>query len=321
MDSTSKMEMQEDADGSAIINLPDDEVNPQVEVTSTDPVELSDGGSVNDDDGGEDDDTDEEREAIRAARREERRLKKEIHKTKARESNHLINALKKQNSELANRLANLETRTNGAELARVDKVIDDTAVQVEYAKMKMREAVSAQDGDSLVRAQELLYESQRKLESLRSIKDNATKQMSAPKQNINVPDASVQRMASDWMSRNKWYDPYARDVDSRVAKSVDEALTEEGFDPTTEDYWDELDERLQKYLPHQYAQPKQTQRPRGVVTGSGRESAPTTKANEFRLSADRVRALKDAGMWDDVEKRNKMIKQFASFDRSNKGAK
>jgi len=170
MNPTDKMELQvaEEQDGSAVVELPEGEA----------PVEeLAEGGEVDDKQIEKNDglDTDPDREAIRAARREERKLKKSIHREKAKESNHLINALKKQNQELAERLAHLEKRTSGAELARVDKAIDDTAVQVEYAKMKMREAVSSQDGDAVVRAQELMYESQRKLESLKAIKDQAAK--------------------------------------------------------------------------------------------------------------------------------------------------
>jgi hypothetical protein len=32
-----------------------------------------------------------------------------------------------------------------------------------------------------------------------------------------------------------------------------------------------------------------------------------------------VQAIKDAGAWDDVNKRNKMIRAYAAYDRNNKG--
>jgi len=217
----------------------------------------------------------------------------------------------------------LEKKTSGAELARVDKAIDDAGVQVEYAKMKMKEAVSAQDGESLVQAQEMLYDAQRKMESLSNIKETATRQMSQqPKQNIQLPDPMVQRMAADWMGRNNWYDPQGKDLDSEIAQKIDRTLTEEGFDPTQEDYWEELDERLQKYLPHRsntgYNERNRNQRPRSVVTSSGRESSGGVRPNEFRLTPDRVAAIKEAGMWDNTERRNKMIRKFADWDRQNK---
>ena len=337
MNQTQKMELQltEEQDGSAVVQLPDDEVSPDQPLntvpqnTENDDDDDDDVGAPSQNasqDDGQGDSNDPEREAIRAARREKRRLKKQLHKEKARESNHLISALKKQNTELAQRIAQLEKKTSGAELARVDKAIDDAGVQVEFAKMKMKEAVGQQDGDALVQAQEMLYEAQRKLESLNTLKENATRQMSQqPKPNIELPDPLVQRMAAKWMERNTWYDPQAKDLDSEIAQRIDRKLTEEGYDPTSEDYWEELDERLQKYLPHRSSQGyndrnRNQKPPRSVVTSSGRESSGSgsSRPNEFRLTPDRVAAIKEAGMWDNIEQRNKMIRKFAEWDRQNK---
>jgi hypothetical protein len=331
MNQTQKMELQltEEQDGSALVHLPDDEMPPnqnQQADSQDDDDDDDDGGSLQNNlpQNNEPQDDDPEREAIRAARREERRLKKQLHKEKVRESNHLISALKKQNTELAERIAQLEKKTSGAELARVDKAIDDAGVQVEFAKMKMKEAVSQQDGDALVQAQEMLYEAQRKMESLNTLKENATKQMSqTTKPNIELPDPMVQRMAADWMRRNTWYDPQGKDLDSEIAQRIDRKLTEEGFDPTSEEYWEELDERLQKYLPHRSSQGyndrnRNQKPPRSVVTSSGRESSGGSRPNEFRLTPDRVAAIKEAGMWENIEQRNKMIRKFADWDRQNK---
>jgi hypothetical protein len=319
MNSTEKLEMQEEADGGAVVNLPDDQDNPQ---------DFAEGGEIDNhpDDTAGVDINDPDREQIRIARREERRLKKQLNRERNNQSNHLISALKKQNQALELRLANVESRTSGAELARVDKVIDDTQVQIEYSKMKMREAVSQQDGDAVVKAQELMYESQRKLEALNNIKANATKQMSAQKQNINVPDPMVQEMAAEWMSRHKWYDPQGKDLDSELAQRIDKKLTEEGFDPSSQDYWDELDDRLRKYVPHHFNNSRaqrddRSQRtpPRYIVTGSGRENAPNTRSNQYVISPQRVAAMKEAGAWDDPVRKAAMIKRYMEHDRLNKG--
>lgn len=328
MNATEKLEMQiaEEADGSAVVKMPLEEGAEPSQEQETPQNAQSDAsdeaeGPENDEDRGSIDD-DPEREAIRAARREERKLKKQLHREKARESNHLIAALRKQNQELAQRVASLETKTSGAELARLDKAIDDANTRLEYAKMKLQDAVNARNGEEVTKAQQMWYDSQRQLESLQSIRENATKQISQPKQNIKTPDPSIQKMAARWMEKNDWYDPQLKDSDSKIAQSIDQTLTEEGFDPSLPEYWDELDERLQKYLPHRYnsgySSNVRTSRPRSVVTSSGREAVPTVKANEFRLDPERVRALKEAGMWENAELRNKMIRKFADFDRQQK---
>lgn len=333
MNSTEKLELQvaEEQDGSAIVQMQKPEDNPQhePEVKEDDVVEpeaKAEGGTVDDlpaDDSDIDGD-DPDREAIRAARREERKLKKQLHREKARESSYLINALKKQNSELAERLSVLEKRTSGAELARIDKAIDDAATRVEYAKMKLQEAVETNKGADVIQAQQLWYDNQRELESLQAIKNNASKQLSQNRSNVQVPDVMVQRNAADWMQKNTWYDPQMKDPDSRIAQTIDQALTEEGFDPALPDYWDELDERLQKYLPHRYKMDysnnnnAKVQRPKSVVTSSGRETTGAVKPNEYRLTPDRVAAIKEAGMWDNPEARAKMAKKFAEWDKLNK---
>jgi hypothetical protein len=138
-------------------------------------------------------------------------------------------------------------------------------------------------------------------------------------------DPNVQRHAARWMKRNSWYNPAATDADSRVAKSIDEQMSSEGWDPTQGDYWEELDSRLQKVLPHHYNEDndddlRQVRRPRNVVGSSGREASAAyggTNRTQFVLSPDRVKAMKDAGAWDNPERKARMIKNFIEFDRRN----
>ena len=327
MNATEKLELQvaESQDGSAIVKMPvsnndfdhnDEDDGQDTSLDASDASERSN-SDANEGDYGPDDD----REAIRAARREERKLKKQLHREKARESNHLINALRKQNQDLAQRLAAVETKTSGAELARLEKAIDDASTRVEYAKLQIKQATTSRNGDDMAKAQQLWYDSQRQLESLQSIRDTASRQLSQPKQNISVPDPMVQKNAADWMGRNRWYDPQLRDPDSKIAQMIDNQLTEEGYDPSLADYWEELDERVQKYLPHRYnsgySSNTRTPKPRSPVTSSGREST-SARFTEYKLSNDRVKAIKDAGMWDNVEQRNRMIEKYAEFDRQQK---
>jgi len=322
MNPTQKMEMQvdEEQDGSALVTLPENET-PAVEENQGKPE--SDYRNDDDEDGEPSQAIDPEREELRAQRREERKLKKQISRERYNQANHQVTFLTKRNQELAERLAVLEKKTSGAELARVDKAIEDAGVQVEYAKMKMQEAVAQSDGVALTRAQEMWFEAKRKQESLESVKTQATRQMSQPRQNINVPDPMVQKLAADWMERNTWYNPHGTNEESEIAMMIDKKLTAEGFDPSTPDYWDELDERLEKYVPQKVNRgyndsSVRKERPRSVVTSSGRESTASTRGNEFRLSPDRVAAMKEAGMWDNPELKQKAIRKYAEWDRTNK---
>jgi hypothetical protein len=319
MNSTEKLEMQEAEDGSAVVQLPEGEVSPQNESSKSDYRD-------DDDDEPQQADADPEREAIREARREERRLKKQIHREKARESNTLISALKKQNEHLAERLAVIEKKTSGAELARVDKAIEDAGVQLEYAKMKLQESVSASDGQGAIQAQEMLYDAKQKMEALSNIKRQATHYNSQPKQNISVPDPIVQKYVTDWMEENPWYDPTGKNEESQITQVIDKKLTEEGYDPSSPDYWDELTYRVKKRLPEMsnraYNESNvRNQRPRSVVTSSGRESSASPRGNQYVLTPDRVSAMKEAGVWDNPDSRKRATQRYMEWDRQNKDRK
>lgn len=319
MNSTEKLEMQEAEDGSAVVQLPEGEESPQNESSKSDYRD-------DDDDEPQQADADPEREAIREARREERRLKKQIHREKARESNTLISALKKQNEHLAERLAVIEKKTSGAELARVDKAIEDAGVQLEYAKMKLQESVSASDGQGAIQAQEMLYDAKQKMEALSNIKRQATHYNSQPKQNISVPDPIVQKYVTDWMEENPWYDPTGKNEESQITQVIDKKLTEEGYDPSSPDYWDELTYRVKKRLPEMSNRAYndssvRNQRPRSVVTSSGRESSASPRGNQYVLTPDRVSAMKEAGVWDNPDSRKRATQRYMEWDRQNKDRK
>ena len=303
--------VQESGDGTATVELPENLLPPE---DGDEPVSRND---TRDDAGDEDhpDDSD----AVRAARRARRRSKKDLIRKTNEEKDVRLQHLQRQNEEMANRLSQVERRTQGADMARLEKAIDDEQVRVEYHRMKLAEATTAGDGEAAVAAQEALYDARQKVEQLGRLKHQADR----PTDNSPRIDPGVQRHAAQWIDRNGWYKPDLSDTDSRIAKVIDEDLVKEGWNPGTADYWDELDSRLQKRLPHRYNEssdrrdsPNRT--PRNTVGSSGREASAAYGGTNrtFTLTAEQVRAMKDAGMWDNPEKRAKMIKRYAEQART-----
>ena len=314
--------VQEQEDGSALIAV-EQEVDPfEKEEEGDEPEEHAEGGEVeaSDDDSDEDEDP-EEREKIREARREERKLKKELVKQRDASAKHKISALERRNEELARRLAAVESTASSFQFAQVDKAIEDEATRVEYAKMKLVQASQAGDAEGQVEYLEQLQESKQRLAQVQAYKKQQLDNARRPKQNVPNPvTQEVQRNATQWLGKNKWYDPQARDTDSRIAKVVDQELAADGWDPADPEYWDELDNRLTARLPHRYAAKNGSSTKRGGPTASSRTANPSGKsANTVTLSRERVNAIKDAGAWDDPVKRNKMIKAYNAYDKANKG--
>jgi len=303
---TKEMEVVEDAtDGSAVVDVPED-----IEVPEQNEAE---GGSVTDDDHPDDDDE------VREAKRARRRAKKDYVRQRNAEKDARLESLQRQNQDLMQRLSAIEQRTRHSDLASLDKAIEDEKLRLQYAMTKMREATDNSDGDTFVRAREMETEALDRLRKLSDIRANASEGAQSEKS----VSPKVKRLANDWLESNSWYDPEANDEDTQIAKIIDAKLTQEGWDPASEDYWEELDNRLQKRLPHRYnnnQDERRHSRPRSVVTGSVRESVVSRgSGNGYVLSPERVRAIKEAGMWDDVEKRNRMIKQFIQYDKANRG--
>jgi len=281
------------------------------------PVEAAEGGEVDSDP----EETDEDRAKIREARREERRLKKELAKQRDATSRNKISALERRNAELAERLIKLENTAASYQFAQIDKAIEDEATRVEYAKMKMLQAAQENDAAGQVEYLEQLTDAKQRLQQAQYYKKQQIEQAKAPKQNVPTPIAEeVQRNATQWLKKNSWYDPQARDTDSRIAKVIDQELAADGWDPSDSEYWEELDNRLSARLPHRYTSKGGQQTRRAGPTASSRVANTTSaRPGTITLSPQRVQAIKDAGAWDDVEKRNKMIRAYASYDRANKG--
>lgn len=311
----------EDKDGSATVELPEGMLGDDQE-EGQQGRNLADGGAA----GGSEDDDDhpDDSDALREAKRSRRRAKKDLIRKTNQEKDARLQALQRENEEFKRRLSQLERNTKAEHITRLDKNLEDAQVRFEYAKMKLAEATSNNDGHAMVEAQTLWQNAQEEMRNLTALRNRADAELKQP-QDVDVPDPTVQRLAARWMKKNSWYNPQATDPDSRVAKKVDELLSAQGLDPTTQEYWDELDSRLQKELPHRYNdldddESREVRRPRNVVGSSGREASAAyggSNRTQFVLSPERVRAMKEAGAWDNPERKAKMIQHFIAFDRAN----
>ena len=276
----------------------------------------------------ESDGDDEDRDAKRARRKEERQRRKEFERERRERDRRLIAAKDKRIEELQQRLERLETRSNGHDIARVDQAIDDAKATYQSLLAAKKEAVEKGDGSKVVELDEHVYQARRRLEALNNLRGKA----SQPKRDEPPQlDPRLVDNARSFMRKNGWYDPEGADEDSLIVLAIDEALTRQGYDPTTRDYWDELERRAKKKLPHRFEGRRMDDADddddepaarRSPVGGSGtRRAAGADARSTFKLTQAQVQALKEAGMWDDVALRNKMIKRYREQQRVNGAAR
>lgn len=297
----------EEKDGSVTVELPEGVIPEEASEESEAQVAQDDG------DADQPGDTD----AVREARRNRRKAKKEYIKRTNEEKDHRLAQLQRENEEFRKRLADVEKRSQQFELSRLDKALEDEELRLKYFDAKRREAINNSNGDAYSTANQNYEEARKKFEAMKALKARASQAETEPQ-----TDPRMMRHAKAWMEQNSWYKPDGGDEDSEIAKIIDAKLVKEGYDPTSEEYWDELDARLQKRLPHRYTQQQDEPRrskPRSFVTGSGRESTGGRQGTTFVLEPEQVRAMKEAGFWDDPAMRAKMIKRYAQEARNNRG--
>lgn len=141
---------------------------------------------------------------------------------------------------------------------------------------------------------------------------------------------AYQPLADKFMSENPWYDHSGRDQDSKIVNDIDAQVAKE-YIPTSAAYWNELQRRVEKNLPHRFESGNDddtdtdsqdtrivTRKKGGPPTGgSSRSNSSTTNGKQIMLSPERVAAMKEAGMWDDPALRSKMAKKYANYDKDN----
>lgn len=315
------LETIESDDGSAVVEVDEKMLEPNDVEEQNGFERAKEGGAVAD---ATDDDHPDDDDELRNAKRNRRRAKRDLVRKTNQEKDVQLAALKRENDEFKRRLGQLERNSKTEGLIRIDKNLEDANYRVEYAKLKLAEATQNGDGQAMVEAQTLWQAANDEVRQLSQIRRQADQELKQPQQQ-QTADPTVQRLAQRWMSRNAWYNPSASDPDSRVAKKIDELMGAQGWDPTDPDYWDELDSRLQKELPHRYNETndedsRNVRRPRNVVGSSGREASAAyggSNRTQFVLSPDRVKAMKEAGAWDNPDRKAKMIKSFIAYDRQN----
>jgi hypothetical protein len=278
----------------------------------------------------EDDESDEEPESETPEEKEQRLSRSQRRKAHRREvqeqKDRELAALRAQNAELARRVGSIEERGFNADVSNIDASLYESQRQMQEAKDIIKRATEEKNGEALAQAQEAWYEARTRAEKLLAYKQSLAQkaQEPAPK----APDPLLVRHARDWMSKNRWYDPRGFDQDSKIALSIDQALASDGWDPRTQEYWDEFSDRVAKYLPHRMngqrkAQVEEEEEETSSQTrGSGRESGGgTATKTTFRVSKDRVDAMKEAGQWEqfnsDKAFRNRMIKRFREADEKH----
>jgi len=270
----------------------------------------------------EKDASDDEREAIRERRRLEKLERKERREKAITRDKVELEFLRKRNDDLERRFSTIEQRTYQADLNSYDQQIAAAKNEAEMAERVIAKAVEAGNGADVAQALKYRDEAIAKANQLAFAKNQAAQ--AKPVAQDGGMDDRVMLHAREFLDENKWYDPQGRNEDSAIVLAIDQGLVRDGYDPKSEEYWNELRARAARRLPERFkgeakAEQKEERVARGGPgIGSGREHAPTSTRKEVYVSPERKQALIDAGVWDDPILRMKYVKRYAEYDRQNR---
>jgi len=223
----------------------------------------------------------------------EKRIRQLVKQRKEREEQ--VTSLQIQNEELNKKLLGKENEVQSMgkrTLAMSEKQLTD---KIALAKEVYLEAFEEGEKEKLLNAQEMLNEAQGDLRAVNSAKARyAQQEQQAVEQPVaqqqQVPQAASDPKAEQWASDNNWFGK--DNVMTAAALAIDAELKNEGYDPSDNDFYQEIDNRIKTSFPHKFEEDKErvqetTSSPAQVVSGSSRSSPSSRK--KVKLSQEDLR--------------------------------
>ena len=167
--------------------------------------------------------------------------------------------------QLLNENQNLKSRMQNLDKGYLAEYGTRLEAQVESAKKSYREAHDSGDTEKMLDAQESLSKMSIENERLRLAKQRSEQTQPDQGQQVPVPQQQMQQApvpkadpkAQGWAEKNDWFG--SDEVMTYAAFGIHRKLVEEeGFDPTANDYYTEVDKRMRVEFPHKFQAAKKS---------------------------------------------------------------
>tara|TARA_R110000868_G_scaffold58911_3_gene181207 strand:+ start:1118 stop:1996 length:879 start_codon:yes stop_codon:yes gene_type:complete len=172
-------------------------------------------------------------------------------------------------------------------------------VQNSYAKDKLKQAIDMNDVDGQIEAQRMMaslaVEDERlRVQKVRREQEQRNPPRRAPEYVPPQPQVQADPKAQAWADKNEWFG--ADEVMTLAAFNFHKKLVEvDGYDPTGDDYYRELDRRMRTEFPHKM-KPAQAKRPAQSPVGSARGTSTSPNRRQISLSPSQVAIAKRLGV-------------------------
>ena len=234
----------------------------------------------------------------------QKRIRQLVKQKKEREEQ--IQSLIARQQELEERLKNQQQEIKSSLEKNFEAAETQINSRIEMAEDAYRQALESGDADRIVAAQKNLNSAQGDATTLKITKNQyrpeAEEEQQETKQSPQQSQQAAQydKLAVEWAGRNPWFGQ--DNVMTTLALEVDAELKSEGFDPTEEDFYQEIDSRLRSKFPQRFdpqteavERQQETSTPAQVVGGASRTSS-TSSGKKVRLTKEDVRLAEKWGI-------------------------
>lgn len=187
-----------------------------------------------------------------------------------------------------------QQRANVLDTSLVNEYSNRISTQEQMVNDKLRRAIDRGDIDEQILAQralaELAVEKDKIRTATRSRESENTYVAQQPTYQAPPQRATPDPKAENWAEKNTWFG--ADEPMTLTAFSHHKALVEkEGFDPSGDDYYEELDKRMRRDFPHKF----QGRNPQQTVA-SPRGSVRSENSKTIKLTSSQVAIAKRLGI-------------------------
>ena len=215
---------------------------------------------------------------------------------------------KKEAEELAQKQAqessNLKARLEKLESQNQQTVNKDFQTHYDQTKQALHTAVEEGDTKAQVDFSEQLADMRARIRVADLQKQQARQvQQQRVQQPVQQQTAQAPEKAMSWWKENDWFNAKGFERETAAARAIDVQLDLEGFDKNSEDYYNNLNNRLQKMYPelissNNVTQPKTRAKSSNIVTPSTGGSS--YKGNRVRMTQDQLRMARELGINDEA---------------------
>ena len=178
---------------------------------------------------------------------------------------------------------------------------------MELARQAYMEAFEDGDKEKVLKAQEILNNAQADLKTIQTYKNNLAQKLKQKENQVEVTPQSAQVQqpaydpkANEWAERNQWFGQDT--VKTAAALALDAELKEQGYNPNDEEFYEEIDRRLEVAFGQASNRVQETEgqsnsgtsQPAQVVSGASRSSPSAGK--KVKLSKEDVRLANKWGI-------------------------